>query len=541
MKGSKSATDLVNARTGRRDLDPRFHALFEAILKRAEPKGWLKRLLIFIWNAPTSASTSPPLSSVLETHDPRHVSVIVEQIRRTTETQLAPYYSRAVTWVAGVDRRLVQSALLTDASAAYALMTIWSGHTREQAVHSIATVPGAFCLALLVYRLNDWVAQVRVATEQTLFRMRDGLEAAKIVGSVEFLWEFNRVGRASASARELVESLTTRPDVIHALRKEALEGTTDRSLRIVRRLLRTSTLDTDLVDMATNSPHSRIRAIATRAMLARSYNWRDGKTLHQRVVDQKIDPAHLARLALADPAIVVQLAGLEYMVEHGQTWEDRQAILLRYASHGSNSLSELAQWALNKAGVDWLTHLRDRLLEPRGPNHRVAYTLGRHGNAEDGNRICALAADLTDEVALPLLGASARQGIDEAIDRLRRIALTASDLQLARRASTALRDAQVTLDADALKQAANSGDVFFMRGLGRHFSSQGAGAQLNILARLELAQANIDVPTWFVRVQRKVNRGAFTMSEEERTDLQHLLRDAPKTRELAQRRLAIGT
>ncbi|MES1200175.1 MAG: hypothetical protein ABUS57_01845, partial [Pseudomonadota bacterium] len=414
------------------------------------------------------------------------------------------------------------------------------GHVREMAVQSISTIPGPFCLALVVHRLNDWVVQVRLAAEKKLAAVQGDLSCATILGAIEYLWEFDRVGRAGDSARRFVQSLASRPDVLQALQAEALVGVTDRALRIVRRLLRSPTLDDDLLTLATTSRHPHIRATATRALLTHSVRWRDGRAIRHRELSFSGDVQSLARRALGDDATVVQLAGLEYVVSHGETWNDYEPILMRYAVHSRNSLAELAQWGLKKIGVDWIGRLRQQLFDGPAINRRVADILGRVGDAKDGERIYAASDALPDTLALPLLSASALLKVEPAVERLRQIALTTPNYELARRASRALQEAGVPLDADALKAMADRGDEFFARGLGRHITPLGAISQLNVLARLERARASFDLPAWFARTQKKINRGAFTINETEKTELQRLFADAPIVRERAHRLLAIG-
>jgi hypothetical protein len=522
---SISAIETTGAPNKHSDLNPAFAPLVEAIFART-PK---RRFFLFRLFAKREAPEPiEGLNEVLESHDPRHVSTIVDQIRRATELQTPPYYVHGKAWIVGSKPSRIASALAAAPGVAYALSTVWSGHIREHAIRSIKSVPGPFCLSLLVFRMNDWVAQVRRAAEEKLTVLGASLDDALIIGCIEYLWEFERVGRAGASARRLVDSLIGRPGVLAALREEGLDSATDRTLRLTRHLLRTSALDADLETLATKSQHPSIRAMATRALLAGRHRWRDGGVLHERELAPAADRVALARRSLEDRSALVQLAGLEHIVAHEQDHPDRIGALLRYAAHRRNALAELAQWALAKGGVDWAPYLRGRLVGASGVDRNVARVLGRHGNAQDGERILLLTDSMPDSAAVTLLGASAMQDIELAIQRLRKLALNHGDIAVARSASAALLDARKHLDVESLKSVADRRGELFARGLSPHLTPMPAMDQINILARLERSGTDFDERTWRAKVLRKINRAPVTMSDAARLELRELFAQAPR-------------
>jgi hypothetical protein len=515
-------------------LHPAFGDAITAVFERARKGRGILSLVL------PARNDRAYVSSIIETHDPRRVSALVDRIRFETETAWHKCFAPRSVWTPHESIGLVRTVLSIDAGAAYPLMTTWSGHVREAAIRRVASVSGPFSLAMLVHRLNDWVEQVRKAAEAKLAALEGSIAPATIVGCVEMLLEFERVGRAGPTAQQLVANLMRSAPVTAMLRDEVLTGKTDRAFRIFQRQLRTPALDGTLMTLATVSPHPRIRACATRVILKRSYHWRGTAGQQERAVVVEADRELLARAALADRATGVRLAGLEYVVSNGRNWLDRESILLDHAAHPRNALAELAQYGLGAAGIDWVDCLRNRLVEGGKPSRHVARIIGKQGDAMDGARLWGIASALLDDRAIPFLSASAQLKNDAARERLSSITLRAADLRLARRAARALDEVGAYLTAEDLKPAADRGDEFFARGLDRHFKRLGVMKQISILARLERAGAKFDLDFWFSLPRRKINRGALIITDEDKKELELLLTAAPEIRERARRHLAIA-
>jgi hypothetical protein len=480
------------------------------------------------------------VATILEKHDPRRVSVLVDAIRRETETQWSQRFGNRGFWTTGDNHRLAKTVLAVGQEAAFPLMTLWSGRVREAAVRAITEIPGSFCFALLVHRMNDWVAEVRQAAEKKLAATLGSIAAETVVGCIELLWDFERFRRSSPSARAIVENLLCDPVVLGMLRTEVRASTSDRAHRVLHQLLRTPVLDGDLSAVATTCRHPNVRAVAMRVLLEQSYRWRDTSGPHSRAITIATDRDALARQALEDRAPKVQLAGLEFAVANGGSWQDLESILLAFAAHSTNSLAELAQWKLKAIGVDWVNEVRGKLFNSDGPNHRVARVLGISGDESDGNRLWSIATELSDARAMPFLGAAARLKNASAAGRLRDIVNRSSRLDLARRASRTLLEAKISLPSEDLKAWADRGDEFIARGLGRHFAGLTVMEQLLVLCRLEKARANFDLNNWFASPSKKRNRGLFRPSEADMREFMALSGHCPHVHERAQRLIGVG-
>ncbi len=479
------------------------------------------------------------LSDILEEHDVRWTSVLVESIRAATEIQLYQQFTDRRLRSSAEHQRLVATILSVDPEAAFGLMTVWSGHVREAATRAIASLPGPFSLALLVHRTNDWVPEVRLAAEQSLSRLRAEINPAVVVGCIEFLWQIGRFRRASDAARSMVAELLDAPAVLALLKDECLRESTDRAFRLFRWQLRTESLDGSLLAIARTHRQARFRATATRVLLQQFYSWRNGNVIQQRLIANVVDREALSRSALDDRSAAVQLAGLEYIVSVGPVWPGYGAALMKLVTSESSSVSGLSQWALTRAGIQWLDDLRSRFKTGEDRGLAITRVLGGAGDHHDGESLQDFASALSDADALPYLASAAKLKSAQAVARLEEIALSAPKVALSRRASKALKEAGAWLRCSELKPLADKGDEFFARGLGIHFQRLKVMDQLNLLARLERAQAHFSVDEWFGMPMRKINRGSFAPSESEQRELAFLLQASPSIRERARRLLAL--
>lgn len=360
-------------------------------------------------------------------------------------------------------------------------MTVWSGYTREAAVRAVTEVPGAFCLALLIYRLNDWVPQVRVATEEKLVSLLGDLPDEIIADCYELLFAFARFGRAGSTGRAIVDRLLSRPGVDRIIRESLLSSRHDRALRLFRLGLQNDQFDQELERLATVARHANVRALATRTLLEGQARWKDRGGLARRPVSFSGSKSALARIALQDQSPRVQVAALDYVVNNLDGWADPEEVFVTFATHRSLPLAERALYGLRAIGIDPLAVLRSRLNGPSGPDRTAAILLGRRGNEEDAARLFEAAQQLDGRSRLTFLAAAARLAHTGAIDALKDAALRGDERNLAKAAAKAIRDSGQRIDPNELIRMADRGQEFFDRGLGAFLSRIPVLASLIIL------------------------------------------------------------
>jgi hypothetical protein len=477
--------------------------------------------------AALSGDAVPEISVLLEQHDPRFVGPISDVIRRAADEALycAEGWHALRSWA--VATPIVAKAVARLPALAFVLSTSGIGYVREAAVARVELIPGAFSLALLVVRLNDWVPQVRRAAELKLANFIPSLDHRIAADCIEYLWRFESLGRATHIGREIVRALVEDDRTGASVRDAILIGSGDRSARLVRLSLGTPALDQDLETFACNHRHPKVRAMAAKTALEGVYSWRE-RTLKKRALHIEIDRLALALRLLSDRSADVQYHALQYVVQNLQDNIALDRILLSYLLHPRPKLSDLAQWKLNKRGVDWLAWLRGEL-EKQPFNIRIARLLGRVGTSSDGDRLWRSALLTSPRDQLVFVTAAVRLENAEGIEAARRIALDDINLSRARAAAAALLDGGAPIPIPDLERVALRGSDFVERGLRPHVREHGVMDQLKIFCRLEAARSPPD-ETELSRLVRRINRGGFDPTRTEIEDLHRLSAACPRVR-----------
>jgi hypothetical protein len=444
-------------------------------------------------------------SSDLETHDPRFVGRVSDQIRRSLDEALY----RALGWRALQDplatSQLVANATSKSETLACLLSTSGRGYVREAAVSRIAIL-GPFGLAMLVNRLNDWVPNVRRAAELRLNELLPTLDRSVVTGCIEYLWVFDDYGRATSEGRAIVNMLIAEDAVTERLRRHLLQSSDDRTVRLLQRMLRAPVVDDLLGPLATRHKHPRVRAIAAKVALEGVVAWRS-RTTQKRSVSGEVDRLSLAHELLNDRSVDVQYFALQYLSQNLEDAPGLDDILKHYLLHSRAKLSETAQWKLNKRGVDWLSWLRQQLKE-RPVDAALARVLSRAGAKSDGEHLWQSAQFAPESSRFTFVLAAARLKQEDALEETRTIALSGPDIGASRSAVSALLDAGEIISASELNEAASDALGFIRRGLLAHLRRQSIVSQLAIFCRLEKSGHPPDGQE-FARLTRRINQGKF--------------------------------
>jgi hypothetical protein len=516
----------------RSTLGPDFEAAISVAFELAAKH---KRILSVFGSRP--AGTSAAGVDLLEGYDPRRVSSLSDAMRRVVERQADAHFGVRPGWRTKAEAKRVRALFDISPAAGFALTTHGSGYVRETALRAISGIPGPFALALLVHRLNDWVHEVRLVAEGRLAGLKERIRPDVVASCVELLWAFDAYGRATPRADQLVASLLRDENVLRILRDGVRASADARSARLLHHLLRSDFMDGELEALATTSRNAAVRAVAMRAALSGSYQWKGAAA--RRTISIGGDRQALMRRGLRDRSAKVQAAALEWVVENRAVVSEPAALLLPFVLHPAPSVSDLAQFGLTALGVDWLAIARSNLVGAKGPNRFAAAVLARHGNSEDGQRILDAASGLPAGKAVSFLAASARLGLQRGAEQLMAIAFDADDLAAARRAAAALKKVRAVVPAEKLMALADRGNEFFARGFSQFFASLGVLEQLEVMCRWERASADVDLDQWFELARRKINRAAFLPNPSDRDRVFALLRSCPETRSRAKRFLAI--
>lgn len=158
------------------------------------------------------------------------------------------------------------------------LMFHGSGYVRQAAMEALTTSPSCpFEVAAVVYRLNDWVGNVRTASTEYARKFLLAASAEAISESAFFLLpQVNHLNRWDDQALSVVQDSIYRSEVLDEMRKQFLarrSGKVGQSLRFV---LRRSDFDIHLEELALDARLPTVRAIATETLLMRRASWFEG-------------------------------------------------------------------------------------------------------------------------------------------------------------------------------------------------------------------------------------------------------------------------
>jgi hypothetical protein len=152
------------------------------------------------------------------------------------------------------------------------LMFNRSGFVREAALRAIDQLPDTpFYVAALVWRLNDWVPQVRRAAEDCALRVLPGLSSRAVAGAAPFLLERMPYWGRWAGTPQIVLDTLARHDCVAEL---ALRFQTEQiPARALRGALRLALIDDHLSSLSRTAKRPEFRAIALKALIDGEINW----------------------------------------------------------------------------------------------------------------------------------------------------------------------------------------------------------------------------------------------------------------------------
>ena len=244
-------------------------------------------------------------------------------------------------------------------------LTSWDGFRRERMIRSITGgVPNSFVFALLLYRLNDWVPEVRVAARDVVPAVaratEPGIVADVLMALLPRLPTWQRSGEGEV---ETLLSLLCVGSVAQALSSRLMTATSGPTATILTQALRTSALDDHLTDL-TDAVQPAVRAQAYATLLRGEARWREGydwvwidKSSGQRervpnIVSRALTVSAraeaLVERALDDRSAAVRRIGGDALIERRhELGETAIAMARRLTDDPYPSLAERGRWLLD--------------------------------------------------------------------------------------------------------------------------------------------------------------------------------------------------
>lgn len=179
-----------------------------------------------------------------------------------------------------------------------------SGYVREAALHQISgPAPNAFMAVALVYRLNDWVPQVRVAAGEAWLRVARATEPVVAVQALLFLLlrtrDWSRWGEEVGPAGAPLD----RPEIAQGLASALADGRSGPLARVLRQALRSPGMDVHLPLLLRTAHQPAVRALALRMLAAGEVDWEVGPPTVKQWIDKSLGRFRFVRRRAARPIV----------------------------------------------------------------------------------------------------------------------------------------------------------------------------------------------------------------------------------------------
>lgn len=150
-----------------------------------------------------------------------------------------------------------------------------NGYVRQAALEKLNDAPNSeFEFSAIVYRLNDWVENIRTAAAQyaTSFFPKT---CSVIVGQSSFflLAQAQVLSRWNRDGQTLLENAIYRPDVLEHLKDQFLSAPSGRVGHTLQQILRRPDFDTQLGELAHDAILPSVRAVAMDTLLNNRARW----------------------------------------------------------------------------------------------------------------------------------------------------------------------------------------------------------------------------------------------------------------------------
>ena len=241
-----------------------------------------------------------------------------------------------------------------------------NGHVRQAALDSLDEPPEtSFFFAAIIWRLNDWVPEVRAAARRAADRVFPATHAEVIAGACAILlgrtfsW-----GRWGQDDQIVVDRILERADVVTQLARcfeIEVVGPVGTQLKYA---LRGAKLDLYLHALSRNARHPGVRAVALEALLRGRASWRSGfrkewidkrfgltrrvPVYTERPLTECIPSYLLIMQGLADKSALVRLRAADAVIEQRQTFPGLIEVIESLSRDKARSVRERAAFLRRK-------------------------------------------------------------------------------------------------------------------------------------------------------------------------------------------------
>jgi len=239
-----------------------------------------------------------------------------------------------------------------------------NGRLREQALNRInGPLPNSFLVAAIVWRLNDWVPQVRLSAANCLQRCFNQTEPNIIAEyflttlRIQMTWR-----RWAKDEQECIANQLLRSDVVEQLALMLQTRYNGPLPSTLANLLRNPVIDQYLEALAKNASNSGVRAIALRALISDKVHYPNGKkwrwvdktmglrryepNIEHRSLTVSIDRMDLYEDAVNDKSAIVRRTVLSGLIKYDLDSQISRKLALKCISDSSPSVRMRADYII---------------------------------------------------------------------------------------------------------------------------------------------------------------------------------------------------
>lgn len=253
--------------------------------------------------------------------------------------------------------------LAANAKLAWLFLFHPNGYIRVAALHRINTAPTSpFFLAALVWRLNDWVPQVREAARPCAERELPLVDARVAAAAAPYLLDRRIAWSRWTHEQFTLDRLFARRDVLEALAVQLRAGTTGPLAACLRHAMRFAAIDAHLIELARQARQPSVRALAYRCLIFGRADWvvgfewmwidkvyfqrRQVPKLGTRLIAPVEKPADLIREAARDKSAVVRKVAADALIAKRCQLPDRERLVAQLANDKSAAVRSRADYLL---------------------------------------------------------------------------------------------------------------------------------------------------------------------------------------------------
>lgn len=409
------------------DFEPVIRLVLTSVQKE---KFWKKRQEVEITNL-------PELHEVLKQHDPRAVSKLIDQMRNISNRLLCEYKFFPSYNILKNDQRNIKKLVMKEPSLAIVFTTNYSGYIREWAIKSVNSFNGSFELAVLLYRLNDWVPEVRKAAREKISRLLNSKSDNSdtlhlLLECAEFILDFTKFGRAELLEQKLISSLHSNPEFEYGVWQIIIQNKQDQAARLFKLSLQNNKFRDRQLTLLQKAQHQSVRRLALQNLLLSNNQ------------SSEVDIDEMLSLGLKDRSIEVRRLALSYIIQEKPKAFHKENTYRSLLNQENVGLFDRVMFGLRSLKIDILPELRHNLKI----KHNLTMTadlLCRWGDREDAHLLYEISTDLPPKEMISLLSASAHLGNEKAVEHLQLIMASHDDKAVASKAAKVLAKMRVGL------------------------------------------------------------------------------------------------